>query len=122
MSIEATLDALLTADGDVSGIVGDRIYAMIAPDSVTKPYVVYTMVISEFFVTVDDVTQREQAVFQIDCYGEVKSVLRTLADHIVDALNNATTLTLDGPSISLQPFYEPETELHRFMINATVWS
>ncbi len=124
MTAEQTLYTTLTGDGDVSPLIINatspvtwRLFPSVAPDNVVRPFVVYSISGASKPVDLSDIANIENARFQIDVYDTTSADARTLADHIIDAIN--TNMKLTEAYIVAQ--YENETKLHRYLIDCTVW-
>jgi len=90
--IEQGLTTRLTADSGLSGLIAGRVYALIAPQKVAPPFVVFTK-ISEVatggYCAQDPMVQ---SVFQFDCYATTY----LLATQVAAALR-AALIDFRGP-------------------------
>lgn len=124
MTIEKALRDLLKDDAAVSGVVGAKIYPLLAPQNIAAPFIVYTRVIGDRIREINGPSGMAQVTFQIDCYAGGLNK-RNEYPAAVD-LANKVRLLLDGyegtksgiriGGISLQTdqdFYEPDTNLYR---------
>ena len=55
---------------------------------------------------------------QIDCFADTQNEARTLADHVYDAIGSNMSV---GADPNEQYFFEDDTELHRYMIDFSLW-
>ena len=124
MTAETTLFTTLTTDADVAPLIVNNTspltYRLFTEpqDNVVKPYVVYFLVTANVPVDLLDYADKENCRFQIDVYATTPSAARTLADHIVDAVNTGMSLS----EIYKSSFYEQDTKLHRMSLDLSVWN
>lgn len=86
--MEAALTALLTGDGRVSLLAGDRVNWVRTPQAVTNyPRAVLQVVSGTVDVTNDGPSGLESARVQIDCYGETYMSTKALSDAILSVLS-----------------------------------
>ena len=115
MSLQTDLFALLSAT--FSG----RIFPLIAPEETAPPYAVYSRVSSQEVSTLDTNGGLGNAYttrLQVDVYAATYAAAQASATAVKAALKGwATENTVDGE----QDFYEPDTKLHRVMMNVFTW-
>lgn len=124
MTIESACYAALSGDSDVQASVGNgdspetyRIYPDVAPDDVARPFIIYSLIHGERPVAFDGVANLRNGHVQIDVYADTLSAARTLADHAVDALEAGANLGSATDSSG----YEEDINLHRIIIDASLW-
>jgi len=124
MTAESTLWSTLTADADVAPLILNssspetwRLFPAIAQENVITPFVVYTIITATKPVDLSDMSSIEDARFQIDVYDTTSAAARTLADHIVDAVNT----NMDMTQVFISSQYENDVKLHRYIIDLSVW-
>ena len=105
MSVESEIfDAL-------KGLVANRVYPDVAPEVVTKPYIVYQQVGGSAVNFVDPtVPSKKNGRFQISVWGETRGSVSTLARQVENALRATASLqttVLGAPVAS----YEVDTKL-----------
>lgn len=115
--------ALLSADAGVAALVAKRIYPQIAPQPLTKPYVVYAVVSDEPLNSLQgDTSGLGSARVQIDCYATSYRDVQAVAD-AVDAVLKARNVYNDSSSLRLsrRDLYESDTKLHRVSADYSIW-
>lgn len=119
MTVESTLYTTLTNDADVSALVGTRVRANVADENTATPYIVFLIVSERTPVTFNDISQISETRIQIDCWATSPTQARTLADHVVDAVNtNMKLVEVFKPGTQ----YDHDVKLHRFILDLTVWA
>lgn len=115
MSVESEIfDAL-------KGLVSNRVYQDLAPDVVTKPYIVYQQAGGDGVNFVDaTVPSKKNARFQVAVWAETRASAATLSRQVEDALRVVTTLqtTVLGAPVAV---YELETKLRGTRQDFSVW-
>lgn len=122
MALGALLFELLTEDASVAGLVSNRVYPLILPQSPTLPAVSYQQISQ-----VDAVTgslELRQARFQFSCWAASYAGASALADALENALRNH----VDKPNNILfvrdenrLDDYEDETDSWRVIVDALIW-
>lgn len=105
----------------LKGLVGNRVYPDIAPDIVTKPFIVYQQVGGASVNFIDaTVPSKKNGRFQVAIWGETRSSVSSLAIQVEDAMRVATSLqtTVIGAPVSV---YEADTKLRGSMQDFSVW-
>lgn len=87
MTIEEGLVAQLKADSAVAAIVGTRIHPGAIPQDGALPAVVYQLISSPREVDLGGPSTFIRARYQIDCWANSQSTVRSLADSVRAALN-----------------------------------
>lgn len=86
--MEAALTSLLTGDGRVSLLAGDRVNWVRTPQEVTAyPRAVLQVISGDVDTTNDGASGLESARVQIDCYGETYKSAKALSDAILSVLS-----------------------------------
>jgi hypothetical protein len=100
MLVEEALYSLLTADAEVSAIVGTRVFPGVAPQDVAAPYVLYRKTGRDrrFLPCGTDGTMVTS--FQIDCYAATYLQSVQLAQAVTDRLEPYRGAT-GSPAITL---------------------
>lgn len=71
MALEAQIVAVLKADAAVTAIVGDRIYAMPAPQGTTVPFITYQLIaVNRVGQTYTSGSSHDVQTLQIDCWSD----------------------------------------------------
>lgn len=127
MSIEDTLYSTLATDGDVGPLVSDgsspdfyQIFKGYPPQGypTTHPYIVFMVVVGTRLSSFSGLSGEKNKRVQVDCYADTQNEARTLADHVYDAVD--TNMSIGGDPTE-QYFFEDDTELHRYMIEFSLW-
>lgn len=115
MSLQTDLFTLLES------LFSGRVYPSLAPEDTASPYVVYTRVSSVEENSLDangGSANASNTRLQIDIYASSYSAAQSSAATVKSALKGwATENTLQGE----QDFYEPDTKLHRVMLDVSTW-
>jgi hypothetical protein len=106
----------LTAASAVTAIVGSRIYQSIAPQDITQPYVVWSVVTSAPGNNLSETPEYDDQRVQIDCWSTNQSQARQLGQAVRDAIEVYTHIVY-GPWND----YEPDTKLHRWSMDSEWW-
>jgi len=106
MTIETTLFSTLSGAAGVSALVSSRIYPNVAPESVTFPYLVYSVISSERMHTLPGVANMQRKTIQIDCNATTYSGAKALATAVISALEG------DGYQQSEYDLYDDTTQVH----------
>lgn len=112
--VQAVRDVLLAAPA-VTALVGTRVYPLVAPQGVARPFLVLTMTSAVPYQTHDGRPSclLEAARIQVDAYG-----LEYAATHALAMAADEVLGALDGPTLSatregMVDGYEDETRLYR---------
>lgn len=114
--IGKAIRALLVADATVTGLVGQRIYPLIAPQPPTRPFVVYTVTGGDRWHSDEGGSGLASPRVQVNAYAETYAGAHEIAAAIRDALDGYAgtasdvviqTLMLDQPPTD---FYENEVQ------------
>lgn len=124
MTIEQSLFTALSDSASVAALIGNgdspttvRLYPEVAPDEVTRPYAVYSVISAVKPMTFSGRSTLENARIQIDCYSDTYAEARTLSDTILAAVDDGMSLG-DNQATT---FYEREPRLHRFSLDLSLW-
>lgn len=86
--LTSALCGRLSADAEVSGIVGAKVYPVIVGQKAEPPYIRYLVVSDPRPQHMKGYDGARQTLVQIDCYAADYGVSRQLAQAVVDALAN----------------------------------
>ena len=97
---------------------GARLYPSIAPDGVTRPFVVYSRVSAVSENVLSGNPNLINTHLQVDVYSAVYSEAQTIAAQIITLMGawtvqNVLTLELDE--------FEGDTKLHRVVLDFSIW-
>jgi hypothetical protein len=107
------VQSTLLAAAAVTAIVGQRVYQSIAPQDITQPYVVWSVVTSAPGNNLSETPEYDDQRVQIDCWSTNQSQARQLGQAVRDAIEVYTHIVY-GPWND----YEPDTKLHRWSMDA----
>jgi hypothetical protein len=106
MSIETDLFTTLSTTSGVTTLVSTRIYAGMARETPTFPYVTYQMISGSRLSTVTGVGDAKRKLIQISCHAETYAGAKALGDAVVAALEGGGYLEHETE------FYDPLTQIH----------
>ena len=115
MSAESQMFAALRT------LVSDRVYPDLAPDPVTKPYIVYQQVGGAAVQFVGaDVPSKKNSRMQVSVWGETRAQVSALAVQVEDTLRGTAslqTIVLAAPVAT----YDPDTKLRGSQQDFSIW-
>lgn len=124
MSHESRIYAALSAHAGLTNLVATRISAGIAQQGTERPYLTYQIIGARPEYTHDGPEPLTDPEFQFDCWGDTFDSARAVNAAVLDALTAAESPTNlwviiedDGTYM-----YERESQFHRFMVRARVWT
>lgn len=119
MSIEEALFARLKAQVPT---VANRVYAGIAPQTVTKPYLTYHKLSPGFTYAHDGRSKLAGPRIQVSVFAETYLSAKAVEKEVITALEDWRTDKVDGAFVeSAQDLHEQETGLHHIPIDAFIW-
>ena len=130
MSVESQIVSRLAAVSGVTALIASRVYPVIIPQNATLPAVCYQRVSTNRPSCFGNDAGIVQARFQIDCLSESEpgaaTGARAVAAAVISALQrwstNSGSPTVHDIFIDNQSEdYEPETKIHRVIIDIIVW-
>lgn len=111
--IESDLVAHLKADETLISLIGTRIFPLMAPQNVAKPYITYQVISDNSNQCMEGGIYQNDVRFQLDCwstkYSEVKSIKTAVISAILGFKSSNSINTIDD--------YESDTLLYRQMID-----
>ena len=108
-------ESLFTA---LSSLAGGRVYPMIAPDSPTKPFIIYQNIANTPEVTLANGVPINNTRMQIDCYDKTYAAVKALAAAVQAALVAAPFTNIP---LMNQDLYEQEVKLYRVQLDYSLW-
>ncbi|NBO83691.1 MAG: DUF3168 domain-containing protein [Betaproteobacteria bacterium] len=102
----------------LSTVAGGRVFPNVAPNNVTRPYVVYARVASTPENTLADGAPVENTRFQIDCFDATYAAAVALAEAVKTAMKASSLTNL---LLLEQDQFEPDALLHRVILDFSVW-
>jgi len=116
MSIETELRTKLLADSTISGLIGTRVYPIVAPQNPIYPFIVYQRISGERYYHLTAAAGRAHPRIRFDVYSNTYLGMKAVADAVRQDLSKFIgTLTTIKASIHLETemeFYEVEDGLH----------
>lgn len=124
MTVEQTLFTTLSTDANVSALISNssspetyRIFPEVAPDEVTKPFIVYSLISAIKPQTFSGRSVLENTRMQIDCYSTSYAQSRALSALVLTAVDENMAV---GTNQAIS-FYEQETQLYRISLDISLW-
>ena len=115
MSADTLIFAALKA------LVGNRVYPLLAPEDVARPYIVYQQVGGQSLNFLDaTVPSKKNARIQVAIWGDTRADVAELAGQVEDTLRLAAglqTTVLGQPVASV----DPDTRLHGSRQDFSLW-
>jgi hypothetical protein len=96
----------------------DRVYPLIAPDGVARPYIVYQRVAANTENILSGGSGLVNTRLQVDVYATTYAQAQSVAAAI-DAL--MADWAVQNVSVLSQDFYEPDAKLHRVSTDYSTW-
>jgi hypothetical protein len=112
MTIETQLFTTL------NGLVGGRMYPLVAPNSPTTPLLVYLNVANSPEVTLADGSPINNTRMQIDVYETTYAAVKALAAQVIAAMAGATFTNVP---LQQQDLYEDAVKLYRVQMDFSIW-
>lgn len=110
---EAEVYKLLKNDAGVNALVGGRIYPMVAPQNVVRPYMTYRVVAGLKYQCIGGEIYQASYRFQIDAWSETYSNVKAIST----AVKSALVGFMASNNINIEDDYEDESELFRQIID-----
>lgn len=110
---EAEVYSLLKNDAGVNALVSGRVYPLVAPQNVAKPYVTYQVVSGLKFQCMGGQIYQGDFRFQIDVWSTTYSNVKAISE----AVKNCLIGFKDSNNINIIDGYENETQLFRQIID-----
>lgn len=114
MSMLEDFTALLAGATDA----GERIYPQVAPDGVTRPFIVYQRINTNTENVLSGSTGLKNTRLQVDVFANTYSQAQQIAAAIESLMSGWATQNV---SILSQDFFEDEVKLHRVMTDFSIW-
>ena len=110
---ESEVYQLLKTNTAIKALINERVYPMVAPQNVVKPYITYQVINGNNNQCVSGGIYQKDIRFQIDCwslkYSEVKAIKEAVVNSLVGFKASNNINVMDG--------YESETLLYRQIID-----
>lgn len=85
--LEIQVKNLLQANAAVSGLVGSRIYPLVAPQESAYPRIVYQRVSTKAIQTLGGITNLNESLLQLTSWGDTYNSARSLADIVKTSIH-----------------------------------
>lgn len=123
MSFEADLRAHLLADATVAGLVGERIYPIVAPQNAPSVRITYSIIFGEPQNSLDGHSGGlTRYTVQLSCWSQSFKTVRDLAEAAKNRMDEAgatiRSVITSYPSID---DYESDTQFYHRAIDVSCW-
>jgi hypothetical protein len=102
----------------LSGLAGGRVYPLTAPDSPTKPFIIYQNIANTPEVTLANGVPINNTRMQIDCYDKTYAAVKALAVSVQAAMAAASFTNVP---LMNQDLYEQDVKLYRVQLDYSLW-
>lgn len=116
---ESAIYTALTNDATVTGLIGARVYPVIAPQNITKPYAVFRRITGLSVNGLDGELGTTNGRFEINVYAETYAQTKIISEAIKEAMKSSSLRSVLIYDQDLD--YEEEVELYRLMLEFRVW-
>lgn len=120
MTVEEDLFSTLALNSGINSIVGNRIYPVIAPETVTPSFIVYTRAVTNPTNSLTGTNALNNPLFQVDAYSRTHNQARSLGILIREAILAATPFSAVWRDT--RDDYEPDTKLYRVSLDFSIWT
>lgn len=110
---EAEVYSLLKNNTGVNALVSGRIYPMVAPQNVVRPYITYRVITGLKIQCMGGEIYQGDYRFQIDVWSETYSNSKAISE----AVKSALVGFMSSNNINIEDDYEDETGLFRQVID-----
>ena len=97
---------------------GARVFPLIAPDGVPRPYIVYQRVAAVTENVLSGDAGLTNTRIQIDTFGDTYAQAQTVAAAIIALMDG---WSVQNVNLMSQDFFEPDTKLHRCSMDFSIW-
>lgn len=120
MTFTADLRAHLLADATIAGLVGERIYPVVRPETSPLPAITYQIVTDDAMTSLSGLCGLSNVRVQIDCwslsYETSNAIGIAVRDRMFVAAETFRTARADG-----QDVFEDDTRIRRRSLDFSVW-
>lgn len=110
---ESEVYLLLKNNSTIKTLINERVYPMVAPQNVVKPYITYQVISGLKLQCMGGQIYQGDYRMQIDCFSLTYSNVKAMSE----AVKNALVGFMDSNSINIMDDYENETALFRQIID-----
>lgn len=119
--ISETIYSILSTASGITTLTS-AIFPVVIPQKASAPAITYQRDGTRFLRTFDGHVQLAEASFQIDCWAYSVATAETLAAAVKTALIDYSTAPINQVWLTNElNLFEPETELHRVLLQFTIW-
>lgn len=124
MQVGDSIFSFLTADGGVSGIVGQRVSPGVMPQGQPVPAIVYTVIINQPLQVLEGSSDVRRAIVQLDCYAKHYRQVQGLADAVEAAFATLSTLAPFPRAIQRrrEDVYDDPSEFFHVRMEYSYWT
>ena len=110
---ESQVYQLLKSNVAIKALINERVYPMVAPQNVVKPYITYRVVSGIKLQCMGGQIYRGNYRMQLDCFSLTYSNVKAISE----AVKNALIGFMTSSDINIIDDYEDETKLFRQIID-----
>jgi len=110
---ESEVYLLLKNTATIKALINERVYPLIAPQNVVKPYITYRVVSKINLQCIGGQIYQGAYRMQLDCFSLTYSNVKAISE----AVKNALVGFMDSNSINIMDDYEDETKLFKQIID-----
>lgn len=121
MNLPQLIDSALSADSQLTTLVGSKVYQLVAPPESGDRYVVWQEVSVVPEVTHEGPSELEDSLYQFTCYAESPSVARQMRSRIRAVLEQSSAIVgAKGVVRSLRSLTEPQAVPFRYRCDVDI--
>jgi len=110
---ESEVYLLLKNTATIKALINERVYPLVAPQNVPKPYITYRVITGLKLQCMGGQIYQGDYRMQIDCFSLTYSNVKAMSE----AVKNALVGFMDSNNISIMDDYEDETALFKQIID-----
>lgn len=118
--LEQRLYAHLSADADVSALVGSRIYPLVMPQGAALPAIVYQRISGVPANHAGRVPSLESARVQVNCYAKTYGVAKDLCDAVVWRMQQSSPY-FQCTRVNERDLYDDEDRTFALALDFSLW-
>lgn len=110
---ESEVYLLLKNTATIKALVNERVYPLVAPQNVVKPYITYRVITGLKLQCLGGQIYQGDYRMQIDCFSPTYSNVKAISE----AVKNALVGFMDSMNISIIDDYDDESQLFKQIID-----
>ncbi|MGL5724994.1 DUF3168 domain-containing protein [Cetobacterium sp.] len=110
---ESEVYLLLKNTATIKALVNERVYPLVSPQNVTKPYITYRVIAGLKLQCLGGQIYQGDYRMQIDCFSLTYSNVKAISE----AVKNALVGFMDSMNISIIDDYDDESQLFKQIID-----